>query len=222
MAAVAVVVAGLVSYPLIRSGAVAQAADTLSRQADLVAAAADRDGANPGTPQAWVRILRRQGIEASVVPRQGPIPPAVAPADAAAVRAGQSVSRVQPGDPEVLVEGRPLDSGRGIVLSQPVTEARAAEAAAVRRLLVALVIGLLIAGVSGWLLARRLARPLAGAAAAAHRLAAGEREVRLEPQGPAEVADLARRSTGSPARWPPARAASATSCCRSRMSCAPR
>ncbi len=47
VAAVAVVVAGLVSYPLIRSGAVAQAADTLSRQADLVAAAADRDGANP-------------------------------------------------------------------------------------------------------------------------------------------------------------------------------
>ena len=120
----------------------------------------------------------------------------MAPADAAAVRAGQSVSRVEPGDPEVLIEGRPLASGRGIVLSQPVTEARAAEAVAVRRLLVALVIGLLIAGVAGWLLARRLARPLAGAAAAAHRLAAGERDVRLEPQGPAEVADLATAING--------------------------
>ena len=191
VAAVAVLVAALVSYPLIRSGAVTQAADTLSRQADLVAAAAEREGANPATPQVWVRLLRRQGIEAALVPRQGPVPPGVSPGDAQAIRAGDSVSRIQPGDPDVLVEGRPLANGRGIVLAQPVTEARAAESIAVRRLLVALVVGLLIAGLAGWLLARRLARPLAGAAAAAHRLAAGERDVRVEPEGPAEVADLA-------------------------------
>ena len=46
-------------------------------------------------------------------------------------------------------------------------------------------------GWPGWLLSRRLARPLQDAAAAAHRLAAGSRDVQLQPEGPYEVAELA-------------------------------
>src|SRR5204862_485422 len=38
---------------------------------------------------------------------------------------------------------------------------------------------------------RRISRPLVHAAAAAHRLAAGERNITVAPEGPAEVADVA-------------------------------
>ena len=60
-----------------------------------------------------------------------------------------------------------------------------------RRFLGALAIGLVAAGLLGAWLARRISRPLVHAAAAAHRLAAGERDIRLRPDGPAEVADVA-------------------------------
>jgi two-component system sensor histidine kinase BaeS len=54
-----------------------------------------------------------------------------------------------------------------------------------------LLLGLVGAGLAGLVLARRLARPLQEAAAAAHRLAGGARDVRLHPEGPYEVAELA-------------------------------
>src|SRR6185437_3578593 len=69
--------------------------------------------------------------------------------------------------------------------------ARASEGITRLRLIVALAIGLAVAAAAGVLLARRLARPLQRAASAAHRLSTGARDVRLDPEGPAEVADVA-------------------------------
>ena len=76
----------------------------------------------------------------------------------------------------------------------------------------AIVIGGVLAAVAGALLARRVTRPLAVAGHAARRLQAGDRNLRLEPEGPAEVADLAvalnqlgdslASQRGAPARLP--------------------
>jgi two-component system OmpR family sensor kinase len=56
------------------------------------------------------------------------------------------------------------------------------------RVLLALVLGLVLAVLASVLFARRLASPLRSTAVAAHRMASGERSVRVEPGGPAEVA----------------------------------
>jgi two-component system sensor histidine kinase BaeS len=53
-----------------------------------------------------------------------------------------------------------------------------------------------VAAIAGILIARRLARPLQHAAAAAHRLSTGARDVRLEPEGPTEVAEVAEALNG--------------------------
>ena len=52
-------------------------------------------------------------------------------------------------------------------------------------------IGGAIAVIGGGLLARRVTRPLRTLVNAADRLQAGDRNLRLQPEGPAEVADLA-------------------------------
>ena len=77
------------------------------------------------------------------------------------------------------------------MLAQRSSVAAAVTRTVLRRFLGALAIGLLCAGLLGAFLARRISRPLVDAASAAHRLAAGERDIRLRPDGPAEVADVA-------------------------------
>jgi two-component system sensor histidine kinase BaeS len=96
------------------------------------------------------------------------------------------------------VQARSLQSGGVLVLTQPVSTARAGvgESGFLTRLLIALLIGLALAVIAGLLLARRLGRPLQKASAAAHVLASGSRDVRLEPEGPAELAELAESLNG--------------------------
>jgi two-component system sensor histidine kinase BaeS len=53
-------------------------------------------------------------------------------------------------------------------------------------------VALLVAVVASWLVARRLARPLARLASAAHRFAAGDRTVRSGITGPGEFGEVAR------------------------------
>jgi two-component system sensor histidine kinase BaeS len=91
----------------------------------------------------------------------------------------------------VLVEGRALTGGGAIALVQTARLAPTDLAGFFRRELLAGLIGLVVAGVAGVLVARRLARPLQHAAAGARQLAAGERSVRIRPEGPTEVADVA-------------------------------
>jgi two-component system sensor histidine kinase BaeS len=64
------------------------------------------------------------------------------------------------------------------------------------RLWLALAAGLLAGVVAGTLLARRLARPMRNAARAAVRLSAGDRSVRVAPEPPAEVEELAYALNG--------------------------
>lgn len=205
VAAVAVIVAGLVSLPLISGAAEAQVQANLSSQADLVAHVAikphdfdgDRDQGDPTDSFARavngvVAYIRAQGIEVqAVVPGQFE-PTQLTPAQIQAVASGKAVSAKVCGKTEcIFVEARPLTAGTGIVITQPVSVASTVTATAVGHIARALIIGLLIAVVMGLWAARRLAQPLVLAAEAAHELASGKRDIRLEPSGPGEVAEIA-------------------------------
>ncbi len=192
VAFIAVLIAGVVSLGLVRGAAQEQARSALARQAQLVATALDKVGG--GTREvALTTLLRRQQITVDVVGTFLGKPAYLTPEDVATLAAGGSVSgvRTRPDGTEVLVEGRPLTNQRGVVLAQPTSVAEAASSYSRRRLVLPLLLGLVVAGIAGLLLARRLARPIQEAATAAHRLAGGARDVRLQPEGPYEVAELA-------------------------------
>ena len=199
VAAIVVVVAGVIAFPLVQAAAETQAQQALAQQADLLADLVSRQISGEPVPrdQMPVRVIRSlQADQIEVVatgPGRTPLFP-VTEADAAVLAAGGSISDIRPsldGDGRVFVEGRPLPGQQGVVLIQSVRVSRDQAWVLLGRLAVALVLGLAIAVVVGLLAARRVTRPLREAAGAAERLTAGERDVRLEPDGPAEVADLA-------------------------------
>jgi two-component system OmpR family sensor kinase len=197
VAVVAVLIAGAVSVGLVKSAAEGQARTTLGRQADIAAGLGDDTGALQQRP-ALARAFRLDEITVVRVNRRGIVVPpngdsVVTEADATTLLAGGRVSAVRrdSSGQRVFVEGRQTEAGGGIVLFQPARVARGAVRHVLLRIVVALLIGLAGAALAGTLLSRWLAGPLKRAAAAAHRLSTGARDVRLEPEGPSEIADLA-------------------------------
>jgi len=202
VAAVAVLVAGLVSVGLVRSAGDEDARRTLSALADAAADGAGGTGRLGGTLVGRQRtrnqltalkidftLLTRAG-EATGGPVDGLAARALTGPERAAVVAGRSLSLTRDmAGRRTLVEARPAANG-GVVLAQALSDASYARQAA-GRIGVALLLGLAVAVVAGILLARLLARPLRRAAQTAHLLAAGARDVRVPPEGPAEVAEVA-------------------------------
>lgn len=92
---------------------------------------------------------------------------------------------------ETLVEARPTADGGAIVLSHRATALTRTAGAFAGGVLLTLVVCLALAGLAAVLLARRIAQPLTATAAAARRLAGGEREVPVPEASTAEVADVA-------------------------------
>ena len=99
VAVVAVLVAGLVSYPLISSAAQTQARQQLGTQADLLAEVIDRqDDGVMGQMMSGARlrqVLAVQGISVDVVRPKGVASPPVTAEDLAVTRAGGTVSDVR-------------------------------------------------------------------------------------------------------------------------------
>ncbi len=91
----------------------------------------------------------------------------------------------------LLVEARPTRDGGAVVVAKDVRLADAVGARQVRRVVLAIGLGLVVAVLAATLLARRLARPLAETATAARRLAAGERGVPVPRSTTREVAEVA-------------------------------
>ena len=197
VAVVAILIAGLLSYGLVRQAVEAEARTSLSRQADLVADGGLRDrGAR--VPARLVPALRSQGIQLVRVTAGGDVRGGNAPArtvvDPYATRLanGSDVSAVErTGGETYLVEGRPLGNGSAIALVQPRNDSRAFGRLVLGRTVIALVVGLVVAALAGVWLARRFARPLRRTATAAHQLAGGARQIRVPVDGPAEVAEVA-------------------------------
>jgi two-component system OmpR family sensor kinase len=168
VAVVAVLVAGLVSLGLVRSAGDADARRTLATLADAAAAG------TAGNGRLGSAALARQRTDQ----------------ERAAVVGGQPLSLTRDvGGTRALVEARPSGTG-GVVLAQALSDAGFARGA-VGRIAIALLVGLGVAALAGVLLARLLARPLRRAAQTAQLLAAGARDVRVPPEGPAEVAEVA-------------------------------
>ena len=197
VAAIVVVVAGIASYPLIRATALTQAQGTLSRLADLTATALDRGPQGRGRddeilPRALVETLRAEMVTGYLVFSADQVPPGVPAQDVLELLAGRELSRVSetPQGP-VLTEGRPLATGGGVILEQPASVIGGTATSVLIRFAIALIIGLCIAIPTGFVVARRLTRPLRAARDAAYEMASGSRDVRVEPEGPSEIADIA-------------------------------
>ena len=92
---------------------------------------------------------------------------------------------------DVLVEARRSADGGAIVLARPLAALTRNAAGLLGGILIAIGIALLLAvGAAVWL-ARRITKPLAATAAAARRLADGQRGVDVPHAAPTEVADVA-------------------------------
>lgn len=109
-------------------------------------------------------------------------------ARAVAGRAVHAAVRVRGTD--VLVEARPTADGGAIVLTRRVTTFTRNSAALIGGILVTLGICLVLAVLAAIWLTRRIAKPLAATAAAARRLADGERRVDVPTTALSEVADV--------------------------------
>lgn len=190
VAALAVVLATAVSVSLVRN-AVVRAADTrLAKDADLVASLASTRAA----VTTRVRALRKgSGILVARVSPTGDVRGdfTLSPADVSTLLAGNPISGSRTSNGRSLVvEGRPLGGGGAIVLAQNAGLSAQTARELRRAEIVALVVGLAGGALAGVLLARRVARPLRAVADGAHRLATGDRGVHIEPDGPAEVAEV--------------------------------
>jgi len=194
-AALAVAASGLLALGLVQHSYDAQARAVLHREAVLVAGSTRAEASAPafrsGRPA--TRVLKAAGVQIARVHADGRVSgPSVDPAADAAATAGQELSAVrQLSGTRVFVEVQPVEGDGGVVLTQRASDAGAVSRSVLRRLALALVVGLAAATLLGVVAARRLTRPLVRVAEGAHRLAAGEREVRLPEEGPVEVAALA-------------------------------
>ncbi|MBG0739836.1 HAMP domain-containing histidine kinase [Paeniglutamicibacter antarcticus] len=189
VAVVTVLVTGMVGFPLIRAAAVGQARLELSRDADAFAAA-------PAASQALDlrerHLLGPANYDVSSISADGvvsgPARALLSTAEVARVLSGAGLSRTATTDSgALLLQARALKHGGGLVLTRSLADVNAASALVFQRTLLALAAGLLIAVAAGTLLARRLSRPLVRTAAAARRMAGGERAVQLDPSGVTEV-----------------------------------
>jgi two-component system OmpR family sensor kinase len=205
-AAIAVLIAGLVSARVINAAAQNTGRKVLVQYANLSVAAADLSRAGRvAVPAKIVALLHSQQINLLVVQPDGRVTGPegavntngiVTPVEVADLKASKTFSEQRSiSGGRYYLEGRPITTGTaaggGVVLVQRVADARSAGGAVGLRLLVALIAGLVVAALTGVLLARRLALPLQHAAGAARRLSTGARDVRLIPEGPAEVAAVA-------------------------------
>jgi two-component system sensor histidine kinase BaeS len=193
-------IASLLGIGLVRVAAQSQARAGLARQATAVAEAIDRATADlPGSGAGVTgELLRALDVPAARVSAKGAVTgdrqavAAVTAQNLAALGAGVSISDTATVNGHtILVEGRPLAHGGAVVLTRAVTDAVGPMLALLNRQLVALAVGVVAAGIAGLLLARWVAAPLRRVADGAWRLARGGRDVRVPPEGPAEVARVA-------------------------------
>ncbi|MEZ5115633.1 MAG: HAMP domain-containing sensor histidine kinase [Candidatus Nanopelagicales bacterium] len=198
VAVLAAAVAFAVSFPLVRASGEAQARASLARLADLTATSLQQLPSGVTVlPPRLAAVLEVEGVEAYLVRPGFPAPDGVTDADVLGLAAGQPVSTVaDTPDGTVLVEGRPLGNSTGLVLLQQASVATEPSGTVLRRLAVALLIGLVFAVVVAVLASRRVTRPLRRAAEAANQLSTGRRDVRVEPEGPEEVAAIAESLNG--------------------------
>ncbi|MBK4346197.1 sensor histidine kinase [Lacisediminihabitans changchengi] len=190
VAVLAVLVTGLLSLQLVRSSNLSEARSQLATQAQLLSehpATASRLGeqARLALGDTAVAVVSPDGTVT------GDAAAYLRPAQLRALLAGRPVSVVERrAVTPVVVEGRPTAAGGAVVLARTEQNLEAPARATTGRIVIALVVGVVIALVAGALLGRWIARPLVVAAATARRMASGERDLPLPARGPSEITDV--------------------------------
>jgi signal transduction histidine kinase len=193
VALLSVAVTAAVAFPLTVRSANREAREALTEQTAFTAELIRPRLANKQTSDDLViaERLRRKGIEVYVI-RNGVadhdglsenVVKTIANNRGVPVRRGVVAGRV------MLLAGQPLPNRSGVVLAQRPVDV--SFGAVMSRLWLALLAGLAAGLIAGPLLARVVSKPIREAARAAKRLSAGDRVVRIESKGPAEVSDLA-------------------------------
>ncbi len=188
------IVTALLSVQLIRSVATQEARKQLSASVETLAA----------KPNQTARLLLKERqvvgsddrLFAVATARGDVVGPGLSYVTKAQIaevnRTGSVSERIESNGVSLIVEGRAMKNGGSAYGVQPITAVDEAAKALTRRILLALVIGLAIAGVVGGVIARRMARPVVAGADAARRLAAGERGIPLAESGIREISDMSR------------------------------
>ena len=197
VAVITVLLAGGLAIGLITKSNSDNARSTLSQLANAAQATADLGTSPEASQRRARRILLALKVQSVTVSADGKLVGATAlggasisQADISQLLKGGTISKqVTVLGQRVLVEGRPTRVG-AIVLLQRRADATAFGDALIGRVLIALLVGVLIAIGLGLLLAQRISRPLRRTAGAAHALAEGRRDVAVTPEGPAEVAEV--------------------------------
>jgi len=191
VALVSVLVTAVIALPLATRATLEQTRRSLADRTDLVTSyLAARP--NPRARRVVVDELRDRGVPVVLIVRGSAYPAGLPDRIVTAVGVSQQPvsTTLYQGGRTVLVEGRPLSGRGGVVLTERLDTS--VNRQAVRRLVLALLLGLLAGVAAGVVLARRLSLPLRRAAYAARRMSAGERDVALPVEPPAELADLGR------------------------------
>ena len=193
------IIAGVVGAALIRHTAVDVTRNYLSNQADVIAdqISGEDPGYRIGLPR-LAEVFARQGISVVTVAKNGRTESAdpraqriAAAAGLAALQPGRLLSRtVTVAGRTELVEGRTA-GGRSFALVASADIGAGTQATLQRRVLLALIIGLVAAVAGGLLIARLVTRPLRRTAETARAMGAGSRRTRAPVAGPSEVADVA-------------------------------
>lgn len=183
--------AALLTAPLIASAARDAVREPLAQQADLLA----RLPPLALRSERLDRLTADSDVVLGLVGADGGsqgVADALTADQRAALADGRPVSTARTYDGErLLIEARPTRDGGAVVVAKDVRVADAVRGLLARRVLLAISVGLVVAVVVASLVARRLTRPLADTAAAARRLADGERGVPLPVSTTREVADVA-------------------------------
>ncbi|WP_018686586.1 HAMP domain-containing sensor histidine kinase [Actinokineospora enzanensis] len=194
VAGLVAVVGGVVSARLVVTTARQVTQQTLSDQADVFAGQfAD---ARLGLRR-MIEVLHGQGVAVVVARPNGTVVTGDATAERAARQAGlldvtaPAHKVVTVGDRTLLVELRPADERGAIALVRESETAKGIGRKLIGNIVLALGIGLLIAAIAGWFLARLLSRPLRRTATVAYSMTHGRRDLRAPVTGPREVAEVA-------------------------------
>lgn len=193
VALLAVLMTGLAALPLLRDAELRDQRRQLSQLADAAAASTQTSG--PLTDQIQQRListLRSEQVSLALITPNGQNPDGLSASQVSPLWTATRLNTTYSlGGQSYMVEGRTIAEDTGLLLIQPTSVSGFGLRELWGRIGMAIVIGGVLAAIAGALLARRVTRPLRALVNAARRLQAGDRNLRLEPEGPVEVAELA-------------------------------
>ena len=193
VALLAVLMTGLAALPLLRDAELRDQRRQLSQLADAAAASTQTSG--PLTDQIQQRListLRSEQVSLALVAKDGQTPQGLSTSQVGPLWTGGRLSTTYSVDGQsYMVEGRLIADDTGLLLIQPTSVSGFGLRELWGRIGMAIVIGGVLAAIAGALLARRVTRPLRTLVNAARALQQGDRNLRLEPEGPTEIAELA-------------------------------